>query len=290
MDICLLVSGNLGYKILLEVCLAYNVRCVLTDRQSEEIISFCKLKDIVFFAGNPRNGKISDLINKVKIDVILSINYLFLIDHQIIHWPRKYAINIHGSLLPKFRGRTPHVWAIINNEKETGITAHLIDEGCDTGPIISQLRISIEDNDTGASLLEKYKEKYPELVRRVLEGASNGTLELKAQDHSKATYFSKRTPEDGEINWNWQKERIFNWVRALAHPYPGAFTYFNEKRIRINKVVFSNIGYSDNVDNGSILMIEDGNPIVKTQNGAIKIVNFDLDPGFKVNGKFYGKY
>ncbi len=290
MNICLLVSGNLGFDILAEVFKTYNIKCVLTDKNSEDIVNFCNQNDIIFYAGNPRNGKVSEFIKTIYIDVILSVNYLFLIDNEIINWPTKYAINIHGSLLPKYRGRTPHVWAIINNEKETGITAHLIDNGCDTGPIIKQIRIIIDNQDTGASILEKYRQLYPELVKEVLESVSNETLVFKAQDHLKATYFSKRTPDDGQINWDWQKERIFNWVRAMAKPYPGAFTYYADKKIKINKIEFSEFGFSDTIPNGAILDIEDSFPIVKTQNGAIKVLDFEPDLIFNVNDKFYGKY
>ena len=121
MNICLLVSGKLGFVIMSEIVKTYNVRCVLTDKNSEEIISYCAANNIVCYAGNPRNGKVRGLIDTIHIDVLLSVNYIYLIDAQIISWPSKYAINVHGSLLPKFRGRTPHVWAIINNEKEAGI-------------------------------------------------------------------------------------------------------------------------------------------------------------------------
>src|SRR5690606_33504394 len=95
--------------------------------------------------------------------------YLFIIDKKIIDLATSIAFNIHGSLLPKYRGRTPHVWSIINNEKFTGITAHIIDEGCDTGDIIEQVKIKISKSDTGASLLEKYNLLYLPLIRSVLE-------------------------------------------------------------------------------------------------------------------------
>ena len=95
---------------------------MFTDTRSKEIVNFCIKNYIPYFIGNPRNDKAVDFIKKFPTDVILSINYLFIINSDLIKLPRKYAINFHGSLLPKYRGRTPHIWSIINNEKETNVS------------------------------------------------------------------------------------------------------------------------------------------------------------------------
>src|SRR5690606_38202127 len=118
-------------------------------------------KFITLFIGNPRNGRGHAFLKNYSFDVLLSVNYLYLIEEDLIKMPRRFAINLHGSLLPKYRGRTPHVWAIINGEKKTGVTAHLITKGCDEGPIVSQIQIPIEIQDTGNDILNKFKQKYP---------------------------------------------------------------------------------------------------------------------------------
>src|SRR5690606_11116288 len=100
------------------------------------------------------------------VDVLFSINYLFLIERDVLSQDPR-VVNLHGSLLPKYRGRTPHVWAIINNESHTGVTAHLVDEGCDTGPIILQREVPIEYTDTGATILLKFSSLYPEIIADV---------------------------------------------------------------------------------------------------------------------------
>ena len=138
----------------------YEIKFILTDKKSLDIIQFSKEKNIPLFSGNPRNGMAYEFIKNIKIDVIVSINYLFLIEQDIYNHSNKITFNIHGSLLPKYRGRTPHVWAIINGEKKTGVTAHLIDSGCDTGDVIDQIEISIEENDTGGIILGKYSNEY----------------------------------------------------------------------------------------------------------------------------------
>ncbi len=274
MKIVLLVSGRLGFEILKDIASTYKVVAVFTDKASQEIIGHCKKLDVRYFVGNPRGGNVLHLTRELNVDVLLSVNYLFLIEKDLIEWPRLYAINFHGSLLPKYRGRTPHVWAIINNETITGITAHLIDEGCDTGPIVGQLIVPIEAEDSGATILDRYIVLYPQFVRQIIKKVEGGTLSPKPQANEEATYYSKRTPEDGRINWSWQKERIQNWVRALAFPYPGAFTFYDQKKIIINWVEFSNAGYYDSIPDGTILKVETGLPVVKTQNGALLIKEY----------------
>ena len=117
MRIGLLISGDLGYKILNHKK-DLRVIFVLTDKNSFKIIEFCKKNNINFYVGNPRNNEINNFIYGVKVDVIISVNYLFIVNENILNIASKISFNIHGSILPKYRGRTPHVWAIINGEKK----------------------------------------------------------------------------------------------------------------------------------------------------------------------------
>ena len=276
LSVCLLVSGNLGLTLLEHLYRKNNIilHSVFTNKNSDGIVDFCKKNSLPYFAGNPRNGATADFRKKLnsRPDIILSINYLFLIEDDLISYPTKYAINVHGSLLPKYRGRTPHVWAIINNEKQTGITAHLITKECDKGDIICQKVITISNDDTGGSVLKKYNESYPSLIDEVITRLQRGTLITVKQDENKATYYPKRTPEDGEIDWNWQRERIYNWVRAMAPPeYPGAFFFDGNKKIVVKKVEFSEEGFPQGAENGKIIMHNDDFYIIKTPNGCVKI-------------------
>lgn len=270
MKIGLLISGELGFinlKKLLTTDVA--IEAILTDLKSESIIDLAKKRRIPLFVGNPRKGKAGSFISTISIDVLLSVNYLFIVDKDLLDWPKKYAINFHGSLLPKYRGRTPHVWAIINNESSTGITAHLMDEGCDTGDICFQIKVPIKTNETGASVLSKFKRLYPKMITKLLRNIAANDFTFIEQDESKATFFGKRTPEDGQINWNWQKERIYNWIRAQADPYPGAFTFYNDQKIIVDKVEYDDFGFSYEMENGLILSVH---PLrVKTPNGVLKV-------------------
>lgn len=270
LSIGVLASGNLGLSTLQDIKNQYPISFVLTDKKSQGIIDYCEDSGIPIYAGKPNNSSAIEFYKKFNIDVIISVNYLFIIEPELIEHSNVLTFNLHGSLLPKYRGRTPHVWSIINNEKECGITAHKIDAGCDTGDIIKQVIVPIEENDTGAHILHKYAELYYPIIESVLEDVSSNNLKYTSQNNDLATYYGKRTPEDGRIDWNWEKERIRNWIRAQATPYPGAFTILHGSKIIIDKVSFSDFGYTFELENGSILQTSP-NLIVKTPNGAIQI-------------------
>ncbi|MTI88139.1 MAG: methionyl-tRNA formyltransferase [Balneolaceae bacterium] len=285
MRIGILASGGLGYKVLSDLIKQIGKTVfIASDSNSEQIIKFANQNDVLIFTGNPRGGKLVDFIKKhqIEVDLILSINYLFLLDEELIDY-LPVAINVHGSLLPKYRGRTPHVWAIINGETQTGVTGHIIDAFCDTGDIVKQSVVPIEKDDTGANILKKYEKIYPELLLSVIEEIQSEQLKRVKQDDSKATYFGKRTPYDGLIDWNWHKERIRNWVRAQADPYPGAFSLLNGEKVIIDEVNYSDVGFRDTIENGTILEAKD-KPIVKCPNGTMELTqvrNQDILKKFK---------
>ena len=275
----LLISGGLGKTILDTLLNKEGVKLlfVLTDSHSTPIYDACEKAGIPVFKGNPRNARLTEFLDTLnRPEIILSVNYLFIVGIDLINKAKKAAINIHGSLLPKYRGRTPHVWAIINNEKYSGLTAHLMDEGCDTGEIVEQVKIPILENYTGQHLLDIFHKEVPELVNRILLKLSEGELKSYPQDNLKASFFGKRTPEDGRINWDWQKERIYNWVRAQSKPYPGAFTFYSGNKVIVHKLEFSDIGFDNEMPNGTIIDNSKKECFVKTQNGVVKL--FDLEP------------
>lgn len=270
-----MTSGGLGLKSLITLHKNTNIKlsCVFTDNNSINIIDYCLKHNLKLFKGNPRKNASLEFIKEIgQIDLLFSINYLFIIEKELIEYPKLFALNIHGSLLPKYRGRTPHVWAIINGEIKTGITVHRIDDGVDTGDILLQKEIEINNTETGADILEKFNAEYPYLINESLSVILKNKFQFTRQNNSEATYYGKRTPNDGEINWNWSKERIYNWVRAQANPYPGSFSFYNNDKLVINKVRYSSFVHSFEIKNGTILS---ENPLlVKTQNGVIEIMEY----------------
>ncbi|MCB9239858.1 MAG: methionyl-tRNA formyltransferase [Flavobacteriales bacterium] len=285
MKLAIAASGGLGTICLKHILKSRDIGLILTDGRSTEIQAIARQKDISLFVGNPRDGRLLDFIGTQNFELLLSINYLFLFDSESMK-NFNLGINFHGSLLPKYRGRTPHVWSIINNEKVAGVTAHQIDLDCDTGPIALQHEIQITSHMTGGQLLAAYHEVYPEMIDRVLDAYSTNSLSFVEQDEEKATFYGKRTPESGLINWDWSKERIHNWVRAQAYPYPGAFSFYENQKVIIDAVEYSDLGYHFEVPNGQIIGFDDRKPIVKSTNGALKLTQIRTENNFQHGSKF----
>lgn len=168
-------------------------------------------------------------IRALDIDLITSVNFEQILKKDIINLPKKGCINTHASLLPKYRGRAPLNWAILNGEKEVGVTVHYIEEGIDTGDIIIQEKIIVEDGDYISDVLEKIKSIYPYVVYKAITLIQKNKTEIIKQDIKAGSYFGKRNAEDGQIDFDNTGIEIFNMIRALSKPYPGAFIK-NEKQ------------------------------------------------------------
>jgi methionyl-tRNA formyltransferase len=277
MNLIILASGNLGSICLDQINKYHSICYIFTDRHSAAIIAWTKIKNIPVYIGNPQKIEDYDFLRRYKNAFIVSINYLFLINNRFINSVDGRAINIHGALLPKYRGRTPHIWAIINGETTTGITVHKMVEGMDAGDILVQETIIIQRDDTGGTILDKFNKRYPQLILNALSTIEKGEAVYRPQDNTKATYFPKRTPDDGLIKWFWQGERIHNWVRALTKPYPGAFAINsrNGKKIVIWKCELDRLGFDGCISDGQIIKCEETVFFIKCQNCVIKVSDYE---------------
>ena len=181
-------------------------------------------------------GNLSGYFERIKNfnpDFLLVIGWYYLIPKKILGISPLGAAGIHGSLLPKYRGNAPFVWAMINGESETGITFFYFDDGIDTGDIIAQQAIQIEETDTIKEILYKARVASIKVLLNNLPKIESGTADRRQQHHEDATYFPKRTPDDGLIDWSWDAKRIKNFIRAQTKPYPGAYIIANGKKIII---------------------------------------------------------
>ena len=151
----------------------------------------------------------------------------------IIDIPSHGSVNVHGGLLPEYRGGHVMQWAIINGETETGVTLHYMDEGIDTGPIIASGRFPITWQDDAVSVRNNLQKTGKELIKTWWPQISTGTAPRLVQDESVARYYRLRTSDDGEIHWSQSSSSIYNLVRALVFPWPGAFTFLRGKKIVI---------------------------------------------------------
>ncbi|AZE72955.1 UDP-4-amino-4-deoxy-L-arabinose formyltransferase [Pseudomonas synxantha] len=170
-------------------------------------------------------------IAKLNPEYIFSFYYRNLLSEALLATARKGAFNLHGSLLPKYRGRAPANWVLVNGETETGVTLHRMVKRADAGAILAQQKVSIDRTDTGLSLHAKLRDAAATLLRDALPQLAQGKLAETAQDESQATYFGRRTAADGKLDWKQPAETLFNLVRAVTQPYPGAFCAVGEHKL-----------------------------------------------------------
>ncbi|HKN01408.1 MAG TPA: formyltransferase [Candidatus Binataceae bacterium] len=169
-------------------------------------------------------------IAAMKPAVIYSFFYRNLLPQNLLDCAPLGAYNVHGALLPRYRGRASVNWVLVNGEKETGVTLHHMVARADAGDIVAQRSVEIEDRDTARTLYRKLVPLGAELIREFHPLIAAGCAPRRPQDISAGSYFGRRRPEDGRIDWRWPARRIFNLVRAVTHPYPGAFCVLGEER------------------------------------------------------------
>jgi UDP-4-amino-4-deoxy-L-arabinose formyltransferase/UDP-glucuronic acid dehydrogenase (UDP-4-keto-hexauronic acid decarboxylating) len=169
-------------------------------------------------------------IGDLQPDVIFSFFYRKMIKQPILDIPPDGCFNLHASLLPRYRGRCPINWVLVNGEKETGVTLHYMTPKPDDGNIVGQKKIAIDGEDTAVSLHGKAAMAASVLLDEVLPQIENDIAPDMPQDHSAATYYTGRRPQDGQIDWSQSASQIRNLVRAVTRPYPGAFTYIASQK------------------------------------------------------------
>lgn len=274
--------GSLG-AVCLQTLLAlgYKVEFVLTHSSNDSfsVQNICESEGIEYSIHDIRKREIPEL---VKIEskhekLMISVNYRYILPPGLLNAFR-YSLNLHGSLLPKYRGRTPHVWAIINGEKETGVTCHIMEATVDTGAIVHQIPITIEQNDTGGTLLKKFERIYPECLKHSLNKIS-ASLSFTPQDESKATYFGRRIPEMGYIDFTKDLQSAINFIRAQTKPYPGAYCYLpnGRKLIVYAAEVLSdaNATVTANREIGSLLHA-DQKYVARFKDGCIQFIDYEV--------------
>ena len=267
--------GDLGYSTLLSIYQVIDIKGILTDFSSTQIIGWAQKRSIPLFVGNPRKGNLASRVEELgDIDILISINYLFIFDKRLISLPKILPINIHGGKLPLYRGRAPHVRAIMNGEREIGVTLHQIDEGCDTGDIILQKTIELSNTITGGEVLSLLPKVYPEMIIEGLDMIQGNSFKLLSQEHQRATYYEKIKMEEREIDWNSSSVNICNLVRAVTSPYAGAFTFLNGQKIIIWRAEVDFGEVNSNAINGEILETIENSCKVKTADGAILITQY----------------
>jgi methionyl-tRNA formyltransferase len=233
---------NVGVRCL-SVLLAQgiDVRMVVTheDRPGEKIWfdSVARLAQEqglpVITPDDPNLPEVAEALGATVPDFLFSFYYRQMLRLPLLSIPRRGAYNMHGSLLPKYRGRTPVNWAILHGERETGATLHAMTEKPDNGAIVDQFAVPILPDDTAREVFDKVTLAAELTLHRCLPGLVAGTAALRPQDLSQGAYFGGRSAEDGRIDWNRPAGEIHNLVRAVTDPYPGAFSDLDGGRLMV---------------------------------------------------------
>jgi len=219
-----------------------------------------------------------ELIFPIKPDLFIVIAFGQIISGKVLRSSKWGGINVHASLLPRYRGSAPIQWAIINNETKTGLTTMLMDEGLDTGPILLQQELDILEGETAGELHDMLAFLAPDLLIRTLQGLAEGTVRAKDQDHSLATYTSKLTKEQGLIDWSWPAEGLYGLIRGLD-PWPGAFTYYKGKPLKLFGCFLADTTHISSIP-GRIMGLAEKGLEIETGKGSI-VVSEIQSPGKK---------
>ena len=274
---------NVGVRCL-SVLLAQGVDVALVvthQNNPKENIWFDSVAELAALHGiqtitpeNPNAPEVVAQIRALQPDFFFSFYYREMLKHELLAIPKHGALNMHGSLLPKYRGRVPVNWAIIHGEKETGATLHYMAEKPDSGDIVAQQAVPILPNDTALQVFQKVTVAAEMVLHACLPELLAGRVKAVKQDLSKGAYFGGRKAEDGTIDWSQPAQKIHNLVRAVSPPYPGAMTRLMGKPMRILQTLQTD---SFAVGDTPAFYVKEGKAYAMCGSGVLRIVSFELD-------------
>ncbi|MBW0016060.1 MAG: methionyl-tRNA formyltransferase [Mycobacterium sp.] len=201
-----------------------------------------------------------DLVKRAEPDVIVVNSWYTWMPPELYNLPPHGTLNLHDSLLPKFTGFSPVLWALISGETEFGLTIHRMDDGLDTGDILIQRSLPIGPTDTGTELVLRGMELIPDALRDALSALESGAAIWRPQNKAERTYFHKRSQRDSLIDWSWPAEDLERFVRALSDPYPRPFTCYRGERIEVLEARVSEARYGGTP--GRVIVQEGGGAVV----------------------------
>lgn len=216
-----------------------------------------------------------DELRALRPDILFAIGWRWILPAAVLEIPAKGCLGIHGSLLPRLRGFAPVNWALIRDEPRTGPSLFYFDAGTDTGDLVGQRPFALTDEDDAATVRRRLADAAVELLREHLPGLASGSAPRVAQPAEGATYGERRRPEDGAIDWRRSAREVFNWVRGLTRPYPGAFGFVGGDKVLVWKV------RSVDGDAGLLpgkLAVQGEAIVVGTGRGGVRILDASIAP------------
>lgn len=242
-----------------------------------DLIPLCKKTNIPYrFVDNINDRDVIDWINSLHPDVIFCFGWSELLKRELLHLAPMGVVGFHPAALPKNRGRHPIIWSLVLGLEETASTFFFMDEGADSGDILSRKFIKIAYQDDAQSLYTKIIGIALGQIEKFVPKLKNGTYKRMPQDHSMANTWRKRTKDDGKIDFRMSSYSIYNLVRALAKPYIGAHVVYKEKECKVWKSKeVSNKAF--NLEPGKIVLVKNNIITVKTGDAAVELIEHDFE-------------
>ncbi len=244
-------------------------------------VTFTPVKEValkhnlpVFQPHRIKDTEAIETLKKYEADVFVVVAYGQILSREILDMPKKICVNIHASLLPKYRGAAPIQWAVIDGEQYTGVTTMRMEDGIDTGDIIETITYELKSDETGGSLFDKLMELGGKLIVSTLEKIENGTATFTKQDDSKSTYAKMLNKKLGDIDFSMDAVSIERLIRGL-NPWPSAYTSLNGKNLKIWKAVTKEDEYEGQP--GEIVYVSEDEMYIKTGKGVLSIVELQLE-------------
>jgi UDP-4-amino-4-deoxy-L-arabinose formyltransferase/UDP-glucuronic acid dehydrogenase (UDP-4-keto-hexauronic acid decarboxylating) len=279
--------GCVGIKALIDQ--GFDIQAIFSHKDDpkeniwfESVADIAAVNDIPVYTPSDINHPLwVDRIKEMVPEIIFSFYYRDIIKKEIIDIPSTGCYNMHGSLLPRYRGRCPVNWVLINGEKETGITLHKMTPRPDDGDILGQEHIIIDNDDTAMTLHKKLAQASEELLKKLLPEIKENKINPVAQNKSEASYFGGRKPDDGKIDWNQSASDIHNLVRAVTRPYPGAFSFIGNTRC-----IFWAVKETEALKHAVPGTILSRNPLtIACKDNALEVLFGQTSEGIYINGK-----
>jgi len=292
---------NVGVRCL-SVLLAHDVdvKLVVTHQDNpNETIWFDSVAELAALHGiavitpdDPNSAEVVEQIRALQPDYFFSFYYREMLKAPLLAIPKRGALNMHGSMLPKYRGRVPVNWAIIHGETESGATLHYMTEKPDNGDIVAQQAVPILPNDTAQDVFSKVLVAAEMALHGVLPALLAGEAKATPQDLSKGGYFGGRKAADGEIDWAQSALQVHNLVRAVAPPYPGATTQLFGKQMKVLQTLVTGCTVSGEVPAFYVKQNEENTfkAYAICGQGVLRIVRFELDGREMAAAEFAAKY
>lgn len=271
--------GEVGHECLAELlALGADIGLVVTHEDAPgERIWFRSVAELARSAHLPvvspadvNSEEAAAAIAARKPDLLLSFYFRQMMKPRTLSLAAAGALNLHGSLLPRYRGRAPVNWVLVNGETETGVTLHYMDEKPDHGDVVAQRRVAISRDDTALTLTRKLAAEARLLLRDAYPALLRGEAPRTPQDHARASYFGARRPEDGRIDWQRPAEAVRNLVRAVTDPWPGAFSELRGGRLLVWSAE-TRRARTAMQEPGTLRLGDRGEPLVGTGDGLLEL-------------------